>query len=226
MTGMFSRSKEWSEDEYRRAREDMVERQIARRDVSNRAVLAAMRKIPRHEFVGVEFRREAYEDTPLPIGFDQTISQPYVVASMTAYLNPSRDKQVLEIGTGCGYQTAVLAELFDHVHTVECISELSRMARQNLTRLGYANITFHIGDGLTAPEKPECFDAIIVTCAALSLPDSLVRRLYPGGRMVIPVGRGAQNLYLVVRNEAGEVNTKILYAVRFVPMQGDEDAGI
>lgn len=217
--GFFSKSQDFTEDEYRRARERMVEYQLRSRDVRNEAVLEVMRKVPRHEFVSPDLRREAYDDGPLPIGCGQTVSQPYIVASMTEHLEPSMDKEVLEIGTGSGYQTAVLAELFAHVDTVEFFSELSLEAQKTLARLGYTNITFHIGDGLLIPPPEIRFDAIIVTAAPDHFPVSLPDRLKPGGRLILPVGDTIQDLKLIVKDEAGQVHFKTLYPVRFVPLR-------
>jgi protein-L-isoaspartate(D-aspartate) O-methyltransferase len=218
--GIFSKSREWTEDDFRRARLKMVEIQIVGRDVRNEAVLNAMEKVPRHLFVDPGLRREAYDDNPLPIGCGQTISQPYVVASMTEHLKPARDKSVLEIGTGSGYQTAILAELFGQVETVEYYSELSDGARRVLGQLGYENISFHVGDGLLVPDTEIKFDAIIVTAAPAELPMSLAERLTPGGRLIIPVGDAIQDLKLVIRDDEGQLNFRTLYPVRFVPLQG------
>ncbi len=217
--GLFSKSRDFTEDDFRRARERMVEYQLKSRDVKNEAVLDVMRKIPRHEFISADLRREAYDDGPLPIGCGQTVSQPYIVASMTEYLEPSRDKEVLEIGTGSGYQTAVLAELFAHVDTVEFFPELSAGAQKTLKRLGYTNITFHVGDGLLVPSPEHRFDAIIVTAAPDRFPVSLPDRLKPGGRLVVPVGDSIQDLKLVTKDEDGQIYFKTLYPVRFVPLR-------
>lgn len=220
--GLFSKSKEWTDDDYRRARLRMVEHQIAGRDVKDPDVLEAMEKVPRHLFVEPDLRHEAYDDNPLPIGWGQTISQPYVVASMTEHLHPAKSKNVLEIGTGSGYQTAVLAELFIHVDTVEYVRELSEGARRVLDNLGYNNITFHVGDGLRVPSHEYKFDAIIVTAAPDKFPESLVARLKPGGRLILPVGNVIQDLQLVTKDEREEVHFQALYPVRFVPLQSDE----
>ena len=219
MMGFFSKSHEFTEDEFRRARERMVEYQLRARDVKDEAVLEVMGKVPRHEFVPSDLRREAYDDGPLPIGCGQTVSQPYVVASMTEYLHPSNDKEVLEIGTGSGYQTAVLAELFLHVDTVEFFRELSDGAEKILRRLGYTNITFHVGDGLLVPSPEIKFDAIIVTAAPERFPTTLSDRLKPNGRLVLPVGDVIQELKLVVKDESGQVHFTTLYPVRFVPLR-------
>lgn len=215
----FSKSHEFTEDEYRRARERMVEYQLRARDVKNEAVLEIMRQVPRHEFISPDLRREAYDDGPLPIGCGQTVSQPYIVASMTEYLEPGKDKEVLEIGTGSGYQTAVLAELFMHVDTVEFFRELSLEAQNTLSRLGYSNITFHIGDGLLIPSLDIKFDAIIVTAAPDRFPATLPDRLKPGGRLILPVGDIIQDLKLVIKDDKDQVHFTTLYPVRFVPLR-------
>jgi len=218
--GFFSKSNGGSEDDYRRQRERMVEYQLLTRDVADKDVLAAMAKVPRHEFVPSDLRREAYDDGPLPIGCGQTISQPYVVASMTEHLDPASDKVVLEIGTGSGYQTAILAELFSHVHTVEYYAELSEKAQQTLRRLGYSNVTFYVGDGLLVPPPDKVrFDAIIVTAAPAQFPESLPNRLKPGGRIVLPIGEDIQDLKKVIKDEDGRVHIVSLYPVRFVPLR-------
>lgn len=209
----------WTADELERARRIMVERQIAARDVKNPRVLEAMLRVPRHLFVPLDLIGEAYDDTPLPIGFDQTISQPYIVASMTEYLLQPNVGGVLEIGTGSGYQTAVLAELFDQVDTVEIIPELSHQAEKVLRQIGYTNITCHVGDGLRLPESPEQFKSIIVTAAPPELPMRLVDRLAPDGRLIIPVGRAVQHLQLISKNRSGAITTETLYPVRFVSLQ-------
>jgi len=201
------------------ARLQMVERQLKRRDVEDPAVLEAMRRVPRHLFVPTDLVAEAYDDTPLPIGHGQTISQPYIVASMTEKLQPSKDKHVLEIGTGSGYQTAVLAELFGRIDTVEIVPELFVQARSILSELGYTNINFHNGDGLKIPVKPKAFDGIIVTAAPERFPESLVERLAVGGRLIIPVGHSHQNLMLVVKERIDKVTRRELYPVRFVTLQ-------
>lgn len=214
---LFEKSGEGLEDEYRRRRQRMVAQQLTGRDVRDPAVLEVMGRVPRHLFVSPEYRHEAYEDYPLPIGSGQTISQPYIVASMTESLLPDTRKRVLEIGTGSGYQTAVLAELFGRVVTVEIIPELSRGAQEVLRDLGYTNITFHVGDGLSVPSAEERFEAIIATAAPETAPPEMIDRLLPGGRMILPVGSFTQYLQLVTRDYAGTVHIETLYAVRFVP---------
>jgi protein-L-isoaspartate(D-aspartate) O-methyltransferase len=216
--GLFFKSEHESEEGFGIARRRMVERQIANRDVIDPHVLEVMARVPRHLFVDSALRPEAYDDNPLPIGCGQTISQPYIVASMTEHLHPSKSKEVLEIGTGSGYQTAVLAELFAHVDTVEYYAELSGAAQTTLNRLGYSNITFHVGDGLLIPDGSRRFDAIIVTAAPEKFPDFLAERLKSPGRMVIPIGGELQDLLLVVKEPNGQLSVKSLYPVRFVPL--------
>ncbi|MEZ5358662.1 MAG: protein-L-isoaspartate(D-aspartate) O-methyltransferase [Candidatus Zixiibacteriota bacterium] len=219
--GWFSGNKDTEQDPYLQKRLDMVRIQIAGRDVTDESVLDTMRRVPRHEFVSPRYRNSAYDDSPLPIENDQTISQPYIVGSMTERLKPSKSKIVLEIGTGSGYQTAVLAELFEKVYTVEYFKDLAIQAKRTLERLGYANIVFHIGDGLIVPSDPPDFDAIIVTAAPELFPDSLLRRLRPGGQLVIPVGSYAQTLQVASKDEEGQVSIRSLYGVRFVSLRSD-----
>jgi protein-L-isoaspartate(D-aspartate) O-methyltransferase len=203
-------------------RRTMVERHIADEGISDRAVLEALRTVPRHELVPREHRGRAYANRPLPIGHGQTISQPYVVAYMTEVLELEEDDRVLEIGTGSGYQAAVLAEIVDRVYTIEIIEALARTARRRLERLEYDNVEVKQGDGYFGWPEHAPFDAVIVTAAAGHIPSPLVEQLRPGGRMVIPVGPvyAVQNLILVTRDDSGEVRTEQLLPVRFVPMTG------
>jgi protein-L-isoaspartate(D-aspartate) O-methyltransferase len=201
----------------------MVEQQIVRRGVRDEGVLRAMRAVPRHHFVDKKYRRESYSDGPLPIGRDQTISQPYIVASMTEELELKPTDRVLEIGTGCGYQTAVLAEMAAEVYSIERIAELLEYARGRLDRLGYSNIHIKVGDGFAGWEDAAPFDAIILTAAAASLPERLMSQLRVGGRMVLPVATGrGQELVKLVREDGG-FREQYLYPVRFVPMLGDTE---
>lgn len=200
-------------------RERMVQQQIIARGVTDARVIQAIRKVPRHLFVPERLRAHAYEDAPLPIGEGQTISQPYIIAVMTEALNVSSGDRVLEIGTGSGYQTAVLAEVAQEVYTVEIISSLAERARQTLENLGYMNIHGKTGDGYQGwPEKAP-FDAVIVTCAPEKIPQPLVTQLREGGRMVIPVGdqSGVQKLIKGVKQH-GEIKVVELMPVLFVPM--------
>lgn len=197
----------------------MVREQIAARDVTDERVLNAMRTVLRHEFVAEKYRAEAYDDHPLPIGYDQTISQPYVVALMTAQLRPQPGHRVLEIGTGSGYQAAVLSGLVAEVYTVEIVEPLAKTAEATLQRLGYKNVHVKVGDGYKGWPKHAPFDSIIVTCAPDHVPQPLVDQLKEGGRMVIPVGPPlAQELY-VLNKSNGQLRQSALLDVRFVPMQ-------
>lgn len=186
------------------------------------AVMAAMNAVKRHELVPQSERRFAYENRPLPIGYGQTISQPYIVALMTELIEPDVDDVVLEVGTGSGYQAAILAELVDHVYSIEIIEALATRARQDLVRLGYNNITTKLGDGYYGWAEHGPFDSIVVTAAAGHVPPPLIEQLKPGGRMVIPVGGRfmTQTLLLIEKTESGEVITRQFGAVRFVPLTG------
>jgi protein-L-isoaspartate(D-aspartate) O-methyltransferase len=195
----------------------MVRTQIAGRGVRDARVLEAMRTVPRHRFVPQRHAKEAYADHPLPIGHDQTISQPYIVAYMTEALGLRGDERVLEIGTGSGYQAAVLSVLVREVYSMEILRPLAEEASERLTRLGYDNVTVLCGDGyLGWPDKAP-FDAIIVTAAPPQVPQALVDQLKVGGRMVVPVGKGEQELVRITRTEEG-VSRESLLPVRFVPM--------
>jgi len=202
------------------ARRAMVEEQIRRRHINDENVLAAMAQVPRHEFVPAEFRGRAYEDAPLPIGEGQTISQPYIVAAMTAALRLGGREKVLEIGAGCGYQAAILGYLANQVYTVECRSELAAEASERLARLGYANVHVHCGDGTLGLAELAPFDAILVAAAAPSVPAPLIEQLSTGGRMIVPVGDAEnQELQLVERTDRA-LRTTILEPCRFVPLVG------
>ena len=203
------------------ARKRMVERQLAARGVKDRRVLAAMGKVPRQEFVTEGHRAEAYNDRPLPIGQGQTISQPYLVAFMTEAIGPRPGQRVLEVGTGSGYQAAVLAELVGEVYTVELLPELAAAADKRLARLGYRNVHVKAGDGyLGWPEKGP-FDAVIVTCGATEVPRPLFEQLKPGGKMVIPVGEAGQmqTLRIITKGSDGKREVRDLLPVRFVPLR-------
>jgi protein-L-isoaspartate(D-aspartate) O-methyltransferase len=203
------------------ARTRMVEQQLAGRDIQDAQVLRAMRDVPRHRFVPHDLWGSAYQDHPLPIGHGQTISQPYIVAYMTQMLNLTSDARVLEIGTGSGYQAAVLSRLAAHVYTVERIATLSNGARAVLDKLGYCNIEYRIGDGGYGWPEAAPFDAIIVTAAAPETPAPLVAQLADGAHLVIPIGpTGYQNLLRLTRN--GEhIQTEHLTPVAFVPLLGE-----
>jgi protein-L-isoaspartate(D-aspartate) O-methyltransferase len=206
-------------DTYERQREEMV-RLIEAYGVRDSATRAAMRAVLRHEFVPDEYAGRAYGDYPLPIGYGQTISQPYIVAFMTEILNAGPGMKVLEVGTGSGYQAAVLGEIGCEVYTVEIFEALATNARQRLERLGYGNVTVRHADGHYGWVEEAPFDAVIVTAAAGHIPPALVVQLRPGGRMVIPVGSvyGVQNLILVEKQSEDDVRTRSLLPVRFVPM--------
>lgn len=204
-------------------RERMVKEQFMARDITSERVLAAMRKVPREEFVPAEVRDASYADSPLPIGHEQTISQPYIVALMTEKLEPSPTDRVLEIGTGSGYQAAVLAELVGEVYTIEIVEPLARTAAATLARLGYKNVHVKAGDGYKGWPEHAAFDAVIVTCAPDHVPQPLIDQLKEGGRMLIPVGRlGFQELYLF-RKKNGKLERESVAPVRFVPMTGEAE---
>ncbi len=210
--------------DYTNLRKRMVQQQIAARGVKSEAVLDAMRKVPRERFLPVGDGVFAYEDSPLPIGEGQTISQPFIVAYMAEGLDLEGGEKVLEIGTGCGYAAAVLAEIAAEVYTIERIESLADMARQSLKSLGYENVHIRCGDGtLGWPEKSP-FDGILVSAGAPDIPDTLKRQLRIGGRLVIPVGYGQsyQQLVRVTRVEENEWTSEELIAVRFVPLVGEE----
>jgi protein-L-isoaspartate(D-aspartate) O-methyltransferase len=198
-------------------RDTMVEVQIRARGVSDEKVLTAMRKVPRHLFVPDELKPFAYGDEPLPIGEGQTISQPYIVAYMTQVLRLSQGEKILEVGTGSGYQTAVLAEIVREVFTIELLSVLSERARTVLEALGYRNIRLKAGDGTLGWQENAPFDAIMVTAAAPAVPKRLQEQLGPKGRMIIPVGAAFQELFLITREKEGFHKKKLL-PVRFVPL--------
>jgi protein-L-isoaspartate(D-aspartate) O-methyltransferase len=205
--------------EYGAERIAMVSDQIEARGIRNPRVLEALRKVPRHLFVPDELRGQAYRDTPLPIGHQQTISQPYIVALMTELIEPEPNMKVLEIGTGSGYQAAVLAECVDRVYTIEILPELGRLAAELLEGLGYENIVTRIGDGYDGWPEEAPFDAILVTAAPPSIPKPLLDQLKVGGKLVIPVGEFSQDLVVVTRTPDGYERRPASY-VRFVPMTG------
>lgn len=206
--------------EKRQAERDRMVRQIRAYGLQDPEVLEAMAAVPRHEFVPEARRRRAYDDTPLPIGHGQTISQPFIVAEMTRLLELDRNSRVLEVGTGSGYQAAVLAHFTPHVYTIEIIEPLAKAAAARLQRLGYTSVTVRHGDGYYGWPGQAPFDGIVVTAAGGEIPPPLVRQLKTGGRMVIPVGSvfGTQSLMLVQKDEQGRVRTTSLMAVRFVPL--------
>ena len=207
------------EDGFTALREEMVSRQIEARGVTDPAVLKAMKKVPRHLFVPIKNRKHAYGDYPLPIGKGQTISQPYIVAFMTAALNPEPQSRVLEIGTGSGYQAAILAELGCEVYSIEIIGSLAERAGETLNRLGYGNVHIKIDDGHKGWSEEAPFDAIIVTCAPEKIPPALMRQLKEGGHLIIPVGKtgGVQQMVLA-RKKGDRLVSRSVLPVRFVPM--------
>lgn len=203
---------------YEAQRENMVRTQIAARGVTGTATLRAMRTVPRHLFVPPNLVGSAYEDGPLPIGYGQTISQPYIVALMTELIKPNANQKVLEIGSGSGYQAAVLAEIVRQVYTIEIIPNLGNAARSRLQKQGYRNVHVRIADGYHGWPEQAPFDAIVVTAATDYIPPPLIRQLKDGGRMVIPVGAPflVQTLMLVEK-DGGNIKTTSLMPVRFVP---------
>lgn len=203
-------------------RERMVEADIAARGVRDPRVLEAMRQVPRHRFVDLPDARAAYGDHPLPIGGGQTISQPYMVAYMTELVRPEPGDRALEVGTGSGYQAAVLSPLVDHVYTVEIVPELARQAADLLAELGYGNVTVRQGDGWAGWPEQAPFDVIVVTAAPDRVPPALLEQLAPGGRMVVPVGpvHAVQELRLIEKTATGELRERTTAPVRFVPMTG------
>ncbi|UCG63280.1 MAG: protein-L-isoaspartate(D-aspartate) O-methyltransferase [Candidatus Zixiibacteriota bacterium] len=205
---------------YDRQRRDMVESQIRARGISDPGVLDAMLVVERHLFVPGYYRKYSYTDGPLPIGKDQTISQPYIVALMTELLDVDSTDKVLEIGTGSGYQAAILGELADSVFTIEIIPELAEQAEKLLEKLGYTNIFVRCGDGFVGWEEHAPYDGIIVTCAPTEIPEPLLTQLAEGGRLVIPVGTMWQELILVTKTD-GETRRESVIPVRFVPMTGE-----
>jgi protein-L-isoaspartate(D-aspartate) O-methyltransferase len=204
-------------------RERMVKEQIVMRGINEERVLAAMRKVPREEFVPPELRNASYGDHPLPIGYGQTISQPFVVAFMTEQIRPQPSDRIFEIGTGSGYQAAILAELAAEVYSIEIIEPLAAQASQTLQRLGYKNVHVKAGDGYKGWPEHAPFDAIIVTCAPDKIPPPLTEQLKENGRMIIPVGSGFdQELYLLEKKN-GELRHEAVLPVRFVPMTGEAE---
>lgn len=211
-----------AEDPYVQGRRRMVAEQLvaAGRDITNARVLAAMGKVPRHEFVPERLRHEAYQDFPLPIGHNQTISQPYIVAFMTEQLDPKPTDRVLEVGTGSGYQAAVLAELVAQVYTIEIIEDLARQAAADLKRLGYTNVFVRAGDGYNGWPSAKPFDAVIVTCAPEKVPKPLTDQLKDGGRMIVPVGPTWNQQLVLLQKHGDQLERRAVLPVRFVPMTG------
>ena len=203
-------------------RRQMLQKQIIARGIKDEMVLTAMRKVPRHKFVPPGLQRLAYRDSPLPIGHGQTISQPYIVALMTEFAQLKPEDKVLEIGTGSGYQAAVLAEIAGEVYTIEILKALAESSRVRLKEMGYENIQVKWGDGYLGWEEFAPYDAIIVTCAPDEVPEVLVEQLKVGGRLVIPVGDLFQELKLIIKTEKG-LRERSITPVRFVPMVKSKD---
>ena len=211
---------EEEEDVFAKKRVNMVKYQLEYRGISDEAVLTAMGKVPREAFVPDSYDNQAYDDGPLPIGEGQTISQPYIVALMTELLKPAPDDRVLEIGTGSGYQAAILAEIVSEVYTIEIIESLSLNAQKACEELGYENVTFKVGDGFIGWEEYAPFDGVIVTCAPDEVPQPLIDQLADGGHLVIPVGGGYPQVLKVLTRHGDEIETETITAVSFVPMTG------
>jgi len=209
-----------ADEVYAAARQRMLDEQIRARGVTDAAVLAAMAAVPRHLFVPEEERRDAYDDQPLPIGAGQTISQPYIVALMSSLLNLNSGSRVLEVGTGSGYQAAVLSRLAREVYTIEIVKPLGERARRTLTELGYKNVHVRIGDGYQGWREAAPFDGIIVTAAPPSIPGPLMNQVKVGGKLVIPVGKTYQDLIVLTRRRDGGFDRESVLPVRFVPMTG------
>jgi protein-L-isoaspartate(D-aspartate) O-methyltransferase len=209
-----------ADTKFDRQRAAMVNGQLRRRDITDAGVLRAMETVPRHEFVPENVRSASYEDGPLPIGNRQTISQPYIVALMTQLARPNADSRVLDVGTGSGYQAAVLAEIVDHVYSIEIVETLADQARARLSRLGYENIEVRFGDGYRGWPDQAPFDVIIVAAAPDHIPQPLIDQLASGGHLIIPVGKFSQNLTVVEKKADGSVETRIVAPVAFVPMTG------
>jgi len=207
-------------DEFVVQRAEMIEKQLRRRGVDDSGVLAAMAAVKRDEFVPKEFRQRAYEDAPLPIGEGQTISQPYIVAAMTAALHLKGTERVLEIGTGCGYQAAIFSSLAKIVFTIESRSELASSATARLDRLGFENVHVHCGDGTLGLPELAPFDAILVAAAAPSVPEPLRAQLAEGGRLILPVGDAENQELLYIERHGNSLETRTLEACRFVPLIG------
>jgi len=210
-----------SEEAYRKARLQMVSTQIRDMGVADRDVLRTMESVPRHAFVPSEYLDRAYGDHPLPIGYGQTISQPYIVAVMTELLDPDPTDRVLEVGTGSGYQAAILADLVAEVYTIEIVPELCAQAGERLDALGYENVHTLCGDGYYGWEEHAPYDGIIVTCAPDHIPQPLVNQLADGGRMVIPVGPpGSYQVLWLIERDGDEIRSERVMGVVFVPLTG------
>ncbi len=208
------------EQKYKAMRDKMVTEQIEARGVLQEEVLKAMRKVPRHEFVATRLHKQAYSDYPLPIGEGQTISQPYIVALMTELLKLKGGEKILEIGTGSGYQAAVLAEIADKVYTIEIVDSLAKEAGNVLKRLGYENVNVKSGDGYQGWKEHAPYDGIIITAAPPKIPKPLTDQLKVGGKMVLPLGVASQDLIVIEKTQKG-LEKRSIIPVRFVPMTGE-----
>ena len=221
LTACSKQTEEQKIDKYSQLRADMMENQIVNRGINDKGVVAAMEKVQRHLFVPEELVDNAYDDGPLPIGYGQTISQPYIVALMTQELGINKSSKVLELGTGSGYQAAILSELVDEVYTMEIIKELAASAEERLQKLGYKNVAVKNADGYFGWEEHAPFDAIIVTAAANHIPPPLLQQLKDSGKLIIPLGSTLQFQTLtLVTKEGGNYTTKYITGVLFVPLTG------
>lgn len=223
-----------AEDDYARQRENMIRAIEAdvdatsiyiKKEALDPRVMEAMNTVPRHALVPINQRSDAYLNRPLPIGYGQTISQPYIVAIMTDLLNPQPEHKILEVGTGSGYQAAILSRLVRQVYTIEVIEALGKRAKVDLAELGYDNIQTQIGDGYYGWRQHAPFDGIVVTAAASHVPPPLIQQLKPGGRIIIPVGSRflTQQLLLITKDEGGNITTRQILPVRFVPLTGSHN---
>jgi len=211
-----------TQEEFAQQREQMVETQLKSRDIQNERILNAMKKVPRHRFMPASVRQYAYVDSPVPIGEGQTISQPYIVGLMTQTVDPGPGDRALEVGTGSGYQAAVLGELVQEVYTIEIIPDLAERAGKMLSELGYDNVEVRLGDGYQGWPEEAPFDIILVTAAPEIIPQPLIDQLAEGGRLVVPVGpQGEIQTLTLVTREKGEVKRTYITDVRFVPMTGE-----
>ena len=212
-----------ADDDYREERTEMVEVAVVREGITNRAVIQALLKVPRHEFVPTRLHKEAYIDKALPIGYQQTISPPYIVAYMTESLDPKPTHRILEIGTGSGYQAAVLGEICKEVYSIEIVSQLGRAAGKRLEKLGYENVHTKVGDGYKGWAEHAPFDGIIVTCSPESVPQPLVDQLREGGRMIVPLGERYQQVFYLFEKVNGRLKPTKLVPTLFVPMTGESE---
>ena len=212
-----------ADDDHREARKEMVEVTVVREGITNRAVIQALLNVPRHEFVPTRLHKEAYVDKALPIGYQQTISPPYIVAYMTESLDPKPTDRILEIGTGSGYQAAVLGEICKEVYSIEIVSQLGRSAAKRLQKLGYENVHTKVGDGYKGWAEHAPFDGIIVTCSPESVPQPLVDQLREGGRMIVPLGERYQQVFYLFEKVNGRLKPTKLVPTLFVPMTGESE---